>query len=316
MPRNLFTASDDEFIRQNFTTMSNAEIAEALDRTPSTIGKRASRLNIKRPSTYSEAEDEYLRNNHKEKTHAELAEHLGKTKGSINTRLKKLKLKKGKPRFKNKNGTPREGYQYILHSDWETMLDTPCPLLIPCQSCKSLKPVTDFFKYSNKSKSGFVDILDQNRYSICPKCNLENYIQKDDRQKMLDNAKARARRDQRDFSLSIEDIIIPDRCPILGIELKPEVGAGRNNSPSENDHAPQLDRIDSSKGYVKGNVCVISTKANVQKKNGTAMEFLAITAFLIEARNKISTEIDIKVPYGKRPIEELIQIVKDFLHES
>ena len=40
----------------------------------------------------------------------------------------------------------------------------------------------------------------------------------------------------------------PKRCPILGIELKAEVGSGRPGGTS-NYHAPQLDRIDSSKGY-------------------------------------------------------------------
>lgn len=59
-------------------------------------------------------------------------------------------------------------------------------------------------------------------------------------------------------SISVEDIVIPERCPILDIELGPIGGKNRNNSPS-------LDRVDNSTGYVRGNVRVISNRANTLK---------------------------------------------------
>jgi len=58
-----------------------------------------------------------------------------------------------------------------------------------------------------------------------------------------------------EFDLDVEDFDIPTHCPILGIELN--YGA-RNNKPS-------VDRIDSSKGYVKGNIGIISVLANRKK---------------------------------------------------
>jgi hypothetical protein len=56
----------------------------------------------------------------------------------------------------------------------------------------------------------------------------------------------------------------PKVCPVLGIELdwKPKRNGGHDNSPS-------LDRIDSTKGYVKGNVMIMSTLANRMKSNAT-----------------------------------------------
>lgn len=74
--------------------------------------------------------------------------------------------------------------------------------------------------------------------------------------------KSRSKRLGIEFNLGKEDIVIPELCPILLIRL--EIGNGRitNNSPS-------LDRVDNSKGYVKGNVRVISFKANRCKSNLT-----------------------------------------------
>lgn len=86
---------------------------------------------------------------------------------------------------------------------------------------------------------------------------------------MWRNARARARTHGLPFDLDISDISIPELCPILGIPLVRSMGAGqgpRNNSPT-------LDRIVPSLGYVKGNVQVISHKANTMKGVGS-MAFL------------------------------------------
>lgn len=40
--------------------------------------------------------------------------------------------------------------------------------------------------------------------------------------------------------------------------------------------SPSLDRIDSSKGYVKGNVRVISARANMLKNNATVEELTLV----------------------------------------
>lgn len=77
---------------------------------------------------------------------------------------------------------------------------------------------------------------------------------------LLNGARKRAGLYNLDFDLTPEDIIIPETCPILGLKLGIGKVGGSDNSPS-------LDRIDSTKGYVKGNVQVISKLANSMKNS-------------------------------------------------
>lgn len=82
---------------------------------------------------------------------------------------------------------------------------------------------------------------------------------------LLRAAKNRAKRDNLSFNLTVEDIVIPERCPILGIELKFSVGKQTDNSPT-------LDKVIPEKGYIKGNVWIISNRANRIKNDATLKE--------------------------------------------
>lgn len=79
---------------------------------------------------------------------------------------------------------------------------------------------------------------------------------------MLNRTRKRAFAKNIPFNLEISDIVIPERCPILDIPLK-------LNTVSAKDDSPSLDKIDSSKGYIKGNVRVISRLANIMKAHAT-----------------------------------------------
>lgn len=89
---------------------------------------------------------------------------------------------------------------------------------------------------------------------------------------MLHRTKMRSRVTGREFSLTADDIEIPTHCPVLGIELSV---ASRGHC----DGSPSLDRIDNSKGYVPGNVIVISNRANKLKGDATLDELIAIVNF-------------------------------------
>ena len=76
-----------------------------------------------------------------------------------------------------------------------------------------------------------------------------------------------------EWTIDFGDLDWPTHCPILGIELDYFTPVAQENSPS-------FDQIDASKGYVKGNVHIISWRANRIKNNGTAEEHRKIADYL------------------------------------
>lgn len=87
---------------------------------------------------------------------------------------------------------------------------------------------------------------------------------------MLISIRARCKELGHSFNLTKEDILIPTHCPILGIKLD---WNDRNSKPS-------VDRVIPSLGYVKGNICIISMKANTLKSDGTAEQHRAIADYI------------------------------------
>lgn len=77
------------------------------------------------------------------------------------------------------------------------------------------------------------------------------------------------------FGIDVEDIIIPDRCPILAIPLKENKGKSGAYKDS-----PSLDKIVPELGYVKGNIQVISQMANQMKFNATPQELLTFAKYI------------------------------------
>jgi hypothetical protein len=92
---------------------------------------------------------------------------------------------------------------------------------------------------------------------------------RDPRKRLLRKARERAKMYDRECTLTIADIVIPERCPLLGIPLFVGTRQVKGNSPT-------LDRKDSSLGYVPNNVWVISWRANRIKADGTLEEFKLI----------------------------------------
>ena len=69
------------------------------------------------------------------------------------------------------------------------------------------------------------------------------------------------------FELEMDDIIIPEVCPLLGI---PIIKCSGDNSPS-------VDRLYPERGYIPSNIKVISMKANRIKNDATLEEMLLLT---------------------------------------
>lgn len=79
-----------------------------------------------------------------------------------------------------------------------------------------------------------------------------------------------------EFTLQFNDLDFPTHCPLLGIELDYFAERTQENSVS-------FDRIDSTKGYVKGNVIICSWRGNRIKNDGTAEEHRKIYEYLSKA---------------------------------
>lgn len=96
---------------------------------------------------------------------------------------------------------------------------------------------------------------------------------------LLYKAKQRAGKRGIEFSITMSDLVPVTHCPLLGIELS------FSNSRGQKTNSPSIDRIDPSRGYVAGNVWVISARANQIKNDATLNEMEMIARNL---RKKIN----------------------------
>src|SRR3990167_4010742 len=76
---------------------------------------------------------------------------------------------------------------------------------------------------------------------------------------LLSNARRSAKNRSLEINIGLEDIVIPAICPYLQIPLTGIHGQGIVDSNAS------IDRIDNSKGYIKGNIQIISHLANQMK---------------------------------------------------
>lgn len=93
---------------------------------------------------------------------------------------------------------------------------------------------------------------------------------------MYHRIKSRAKRDGIDFNIDVEDIVIPTHCPVLGVELCLYNKGRRGYFPD----SPSLDRMVPSLGYIKGNVQVMSARANLLKNDATVDELQQVINYM------------------------------------
>lgn len=143
-----------------------------------------------------------------------------------------------------------------------------------CKTCKEYRK--KYYKNNRKQEIQRALKSYNNKYESKPD-EVRKYkreaIRKNPQSYMLYQTKARAKRKGISFNLTIEDIIIPEKCPILGMSL-----VINDNRCGEN--SPTIDRIDPEKGYTKGNVQIISHKANSIKNNANPEELEKVATFM------------------------------------
>lgn len=140
-----------------------------------------------------------------------------------------------------------------------------------CSTCKQVLSVEQFYKHASK-RDGLHNQCKQchNQYAI------ENPVVRQTGA-MVRSARSRAKQKNLPFDIDHDYIrsIVPSHCPIFGIPLEWSLGRGDKNMHLSN--SPSLDRIDPSKGYVKGNVWIISYRANQIKSDASHDELKRVT---------------------------------------
>lgn len=177
-----------------------------------------------------------------------------------------------------------------------------------CIKCKEVKEISLFVKYGKtkykntcvscdrihknqyyNSKKEEINRKRKEKYILCKESGDNSLYYQKNRDKILKKlendrvnnigmrllwgARIRANDKGLPFDITIDDVVIPDVCPVLGIPLRRNVGKAGPNSPT-------LDRIIPEKGYVKGNVRVISYRANQIKNDGSMEEHLKVAEYI------------------------------------
>lgn len=108
---------------------------------------------------------------------------------------------------------------------------------------------------------------------------METYdLHKKELKSILSGLRASAKKRGIPFDLTttdLDEIGIPVTCPALGIPIHFNRGTPSDNSIS-------IDRIDSSKGYTKDNIVIVSQRANKLKSNATITEMRDLVNFYQE----------------------------------
>ena len=94
----------------------------------------------------------------------------------------------------------------------------------------------------------------------------------------LNQAKTRALKNGVFFNINIEDLLpLPERCPVFNTPLN-YAGVGQQRGFVDN--SPSIDRIIPSLGYTKGNVKIVSWRANRIKADASLNELIAIMDYI------------------------------------
>lgn len=140
-----------------------------------------------------------------------------------------------------------------------------------CRACLEVLPLSDFHGHS----TGLMK-----KYHTCKPCrrpeSVKHAANRTFEQTMLASAKHRCKKSGREFTITLEDIVIPEECPVFKVPLVRE-----RNHP----YRPSLDRINPNMGYTPDNIIVMSWRANTLKNNMTPYEAVMMSDWLQENGN-------------------------------
>ena len=134
-----------------------------------------------------------------------------------------------------------------------------------CVSCEKLLPFSMFHTHS-------ACLFGIN--TICKECRAplskNQWKEKPLKTKILQRAKTRAVKQNIEFSITEEDIYIPEKCPVFNTAF----------IYNDSDLSASIDKINPELGYIKGNIRIISNKANRMKSNASYEDLLVFSAWI------------------------------------
>lgn len=137
-----------------------------------------------------------------------------------------------------------------------------------CKSCRVVLPFEMFHKHKQALFGYAVEC------KICRKpASKEGWLGRTFEQTMLAASKHRAQKRGIPHTITIDDIVIPEKCPILGVNIQLIRGSR---------YAPSLDQIEPNKGYTPDNIIVMSHRANQLKSNISKEEAALLNKWMQE----------------------------------
>jgi hypothetical protein len=135
-----------------------------------------------------------------------------------------------------------------------------------CQGCST--------ELTNENSAPSVVARKRGMCRDCKGVYLDSHRQKNPKSWLLYASRQRSKLSGLHNTLTLADIPdIPDKCPVFPwITLEHRVGTGSDGR----DSSPSLDRVDNTRGYVPGNVRIISFRANLLKRDATDKELAAL----------------------------------------
>lgn len=143
-----------------------------------------------------------------------------------------------------------------------------------CKKCNQEKTEQEFYSYKYQCKACHHSYQTKERKKKYMQDHYKKRKETDPALFMWKQAKHRAKYDydNMEFTISKEDIQLPEKCPYFGVPL----------SPLDPKWGYSLDRIDSFKGYIPGNIQVISRLANQMKNAATEQELISFAKGVLE----------------------------------
>lgn len=139
-----------------------------------------------------------------------------------------------------------------------------------CTKCGEVKPLSEYHR-----KLGGL----QSRCKICKIEDIREWRLSNPAKNMLRSARCRAKRYGTPFTLTLEDVSVPEACPCCKLPMEFGSMADRANSPS-------LDQIIPRLGYTRENCIVICFGCNTKKSDSSPEQLYAIADYIYQIRKE------------------------------